>query len=96
MVTYAVNMSNVQAVADEMSILAGKIAGMVSELNDQQNLNLADWTGSARDAYTAAQNVWNHAAQDMAIQAQNAQTALSSINNAYANAEYQGLGLWGQ
>ena len=33
---------------------------------------------------------------DMAVQAGNAMNSLSSINDAYANAEYQGLGLWEQ
>jgi WXG100 family type VII secretion target len=95
-VTYAVNMSNAQEVAEEMGVISGLINSMVSELNDQQTVNLADWTGPAQAAYKQAQAIWNNAAQDMSIQAQNAQNSLSSITNAYANAEYQGLGLWGQ
>ena len=96
MVTYAVNMSNVQEVAAEMQIISGNIQSMVSDLNDQQSINLADWTGPAKDAYYHDQAIWNSAAQDMSVQATNAQAALSNITDAYANAEYQGLGLWGQ
>ena len=95
MVTYAVNMSNVQEVAAEMQIISGKIQSMVADLNDAQTINLADWTGPAKDAYHTDQNIWNNASADMAAQAQNAQNALSTIVDNYANAEYQGLGLWG-
>jgi WXG100 family type VII secretion target len=94
MVTYAVNISNVQEVAGEMGIIAGKIQTMVDELNNQQNLNLAEWSGQARDAYSRDQVIWNAAAKDMSAQATAAQNALGSITDAYANAEYQGLGLW--
>ena len=96
MVTYAVNMSNAQEVADEMGIISSFINNMVSQLNDQQTINLSDWTGPAQSSYKQAQAIWNNAAQDMSVQAQNAQRSLSSITSAYANAEFQGLGLWGQ
>lgn len=94
MVTYAVNISNVQEVAQEMGLIAGKIQTMVSELNNQQTINLQDWVGQARDAYSHDQAIWNSAASDMSQQASIAQSSLSSITDTYANAEYQGLGLW--
>jgi hypothetical protein len=39
---------------------------------------------------------WDAAAAQMVVQAQAAENSLGQINDAYANAEYQGLGLWGQ
>jgi WXG100 family type VII secretion target len=94
-VTYAVNISNCQEVAGEMGAISAMINEMVDELNNQQTINLADWTSRAKDAYFRDQGVWNGAAANMAQQAGIAQASLSSITDAYANAEYQGLGLWG-
>jgi WXG100 family type VII secretion target len=96
MATYTVNMSNVAAVAEEMNAIAGLINTLVQGLDDASTQHLAEWTSSARDQYNVCKAQWDAAAQDMATQAQKAQASLSSINDAYANAEYQGLGLWGQ
>ena len=51
---------------------------------------------AAEAAYKVAQAKWNAACQDMSVQATKASASLASINDNYANAEYQGLGLWGQ
>jgi ESAT-6 family protein len=96
MATYTVNMSNVQAVAEEMGAIARYIQGLLEELDNGALQNLSEWTSSARDAYNAAKAKWDAAAAQMVVQANNAQNSLSQINDAYANAEYQGLGLWGQ
>ncbi len=95
MTTYTVNMSNVQAVADEMAAISQQINAMLQELEANAQSHLANWTSNARDAYNTAKIKWDAAAGDMAVQAQSAQSALSQINDAYANAEFQGLGLWG-
>jgi WXG100 family type VII secretion target len=94
-VTYAVNISNVQEVAGEMGRISAMMNEMVDQLNNQQAVNLNDWVGNTKDAYFSAQAIWNSAARDMALQATAAQNSLGSITDAYANAEYQGLGLWG-
>lgn len=95
MATYTVNMSNVQEVAAEMGAIASSINTLVQDLDNSSKQNLAEWTSSARDAYNDAKAKWDAAAQDMSVQAQRAQSSLSEINDNYANAEYQGLGLWG-
>jgi len=96
MTTYTVNMSNVQVVADEMGDIAKRISGLLTDLDDSSKQNLAEWTSSARDAYSVAKAKWDAAAAQMVVQANNAQNSLGQINDGYANAEYQGLGLWGQ
>jgi WXG100 family type VII secretion target len=96
MTTYTVNMSNVQEVAAEMGAIAASIQALVEDLDNGTKQHLAEWTSSARDAYNVAKAKWDAAAADMSVQAKNAQMSLSSINDNYANAEYQGLGLWGQ
>jgi WXG100 family type VII secretion target len=96
MATYTVNMSNVQEVAAEMGSIAQYIQGLLEDLDNGTKQNLAEWTSSARDAYNQAKAIWDSAASDMVVQATNAQNSLGNITDNYANAEYQGLGLWGQ
>ena len=96
MTNYTVNLSNVQEVADQMGVLAGKISGALSLLESELQSTLADWTSDARDAYNVAKAKWDAAAAEMPQQAARAQSSLSQIHDAYANAEYQGLGLWDQ
>jgi WXG100 family type VII secretion target len=96
MASYTVNMSNVQAVAEEMGAIARYIQGLLEDLDSASKMNLAEWTSQARDVYNAAKVQWDNAAGAMVTQAGNAENSLSGINDAYANAEYQGLGLWGQ
>jgi WXG100 family type VII secretion target len=96
MTTYTVHMDNVQAVAEEMGTLGSRVQAMIEQLNSDCQASLAEWTSSARDAYTTYSGQWTNAANDLPVQAANAQNSLSEITNAYATAEYQGLGLWGQ
>jgi WXG100 family type VII secretion target len=96
MTTYTVQMSNVQAIAEEMGALGAKVQSMIEELNQQCQASLAQWTSSAQEAYQTYQAQWTNAANDLPVQAANAQNSLAQITDAYANAEYNGLNLWGQ
>jgi WXG100 family type VII secretion target len=96
MATYTINMGNVAAVAEEMGAIAQQIQGQLEELDSATRVHLAEWTSNARDAYNVAKAKWDAAAAQMVVQAQNAQNSLGQITDTYANAEYQGLGLWGQ
>lgn len=96
MATYTVNMSNVQEVAAQMGVIAQHIQNLLVDLDDGSKQNLAEWTSDARDAYNIAKAKWDAAASQMVDQANRAQNSLGQINDSYANAEYQGLGLWGQ
>jgi len=96
MATYTVNMSNVQEVAGQMGVIARYIQTMLTDLDDASKQNLAQWTSDARDAYNVAKAKWDAAAAQMVEQAARAENSLTQINDSYANAEYQGLGLWGQ
>lgn len=96
MTTYTVHMDNVQAIAEEMGALGKKVQTMIEQLNEGCQASLAEWSSAARDVYQQYSNQWTEAANDLPVQAANAQNALGEITNAYALAEYQGLGLWGQ
>jgi WXG100 family type VII secretion target len=94
MATYTVNMSNVQEVAAQMGVIATHIRSLLTDLDDGTKQHLAEWTADSQQAYYVAKAQWDAKAADMSVQATNAQSSLGSINDAYANAEYQGLGLW--
>ena len=94
MTTYTVNMGNVAAVAEEMGAIAQYIQGLIEDLDNGTKYNLVGWTSSAQEAYALAKVQWDTAAQKMGEQAANAQASLGQITDSYANAEYQGMGLW--
>jgi WXG100 family type VII secretion target len=96
MATYTVNMSNVQEVASQFGTVAQQTETTATDLNSQTQQLLSEWQSAARDAYNVVEARVIAAAQDMVTQVANMQAALSSINDNYANAEYQGLGLWNQ
>jgi WXG100 family type VII secretion target len=95
MTTYTVNMSNVAAVAEEMGSIANYIQGLIEDLDNSATQSLQEWTSNARQTYDQAKLKWDAAASDLVVQAGNAQNSLSQITDSYANAEYQGMGLWG-
>jgi len=95
MVTYTVNISNVQEIAAEMGSIASYIQGVLDDLESSSAQSLAEWSSAARDTYNSVKAKWDQAAADMVTQAVNAQSSLGTITDNYANAEYQGLGLWG-
>jgi uncharacterized protein YukE len=94
MTTYTVNMSNVTAVAEEMGAIANYIQGLIDDLDSSTKQNLLEWTSSAQASYALAKAKWDVAAGDLVFQAGQAQSSLSQITDSYANAEYQGMGLW--
>ena len=96
MTTYTAELNEIETLAEEMSSLGQTIYSIIEQLTADCNASLQEWSSTARDAYTQYANTWTQAANDLPVQAQNAQQALSQITDAYANAEYQGLGLWGQ
>jgi len=95
MATYAVNMSNVQEVAAQMGVLGNYIHNLLDQLDNGTLQNLSEWNAESRTAYEKAKIIWTQKADDMGRQATVAQNALTQIHDNYANAEYQGLGLWG-
>jgi uncharacterized protein YukE len=96
MATYTVHISNVQEIADELAQLGAKVQAMIERLDSECQSSLSEWTSAAKGQYLRYSSQWNNAAADLPIQARNAQAALAEISNGYANAEYQGLGLWEQ
>ena len=72
------------------------VQAMIEQLNQDCASSLAEWTSTAREAYQTYSGQWTTAANDLPVQAANAQNSLGEITSAYATAEYQGLGLWGQ
>jgi len=96
MVTYTVNMAQVQEIAGQMGTVARNIQGLLANLDDGTKMHLAEWTADSQQAYAVAKAKWDQKAADMALQAANAEASLSNINLTYANAETQGTSLWGR
>ena len=96
MATYSVNMTNVQEIATQMGVVSNQVKNLLDELTNNTQSHLAEWSADSRVAFQNAKQIWDQKAADMAMQATAAQNALGQINDTYANAEYQGLGLWGQ
>lgn len=99
-ITYSANLSNVQAIADEMGNIATYIQTMLTDLQTATTQLLPGWgtddpsTASARQAYNTASGNWMQITGDMSNQAIAAQKALSSITDAYANAEVTNTNMW--
>jgi uncharacterized protein YukE len=88
-------MSNVQEVAAQMGVLANYIKRLLDELATSTQQSLNEWASDAEAAYKKAKADWDVKCDNMANQATQAQRSLSEIHDNYANAEFQGLGLWG-
>ncbi|WP_194915222.1 WXG100 family type VII secretion target [Catenulispora rubra] len=96
MATYMVNMNIVQQVAEQMGQISSQISDLLTNLEDSTQTHLSEWSADSQQAYWVAKKKWDEKAADMAVQATNAEASLGSINESYANAENQGLGLWEQ
>jgi WXG100 family type VII secretion target len=94
MTTYSVNISMLAEIAGEMGKISSNIEGMLSSLDNGTAQSLSEWTSTARDAYNVAKAKWDTAAQDMVVQAANAQSSLASIGDNYQQAEQRGSALW--
>ena len=67
----------------------------LSTLESQLNTHLAEWSGSARQAYYAAQTKWNAAAADMAAVVSQLSSVVGTANANYARTEQVNAGMWG-
>jgi 6 kDa early secretory antigenic target len=59
----------------------------VNNLNSQLQSNLADWVGSAQQAYYEAKSVWEQAITDMGLVIQGMSSVISTGNQNYQDAE---------
>jgi WXG100 family type VII secretion target len=95
MVTYSVNMGQVEQVAEEMQSITTNLQRTLDDLESSSKQNLAEWTLSAKGEYEAAKAQWDAAAGRMTEQLGRAQQALGAINELYSHAERQGQAMWG-
>jgi WXG100 family type VII secretion target len=66
----------------------------VSTLDSQLRANLAEWNGSAQQAYYAAKAVWDAAMADMATVLNQLGTVIGVANENYQSAESANTQLW--
>ena len=94
MPTYTVT-SNVGTIANQMGVISQRINTLLQDLDDGSKQHLNEWSSDARSAYDTAKAQWDAACAKMSVQANRASASLTEIHDNYANAEFQGLGLWG-
>jgi uncharacterized protein YukE len=94
MTTYTAELNEIETLAEEMSALGSTINGIIEQLTADCNASLAQWAGNAQAVYHQYATMWTQAANDLPIQAQNGQRALTQIIESYTLAEQQGAKVW--
>lgn len=83
-----------QSQADFTSIY-GQLQETVSTLDSQLRSNLAEWDGSAQQAYYSAKAVWDAAMADMANVLNQLGAVIGVAHENYSNVEAANTALWG-
>ena len=94
MTTYSAQLNDIETLAEEMNALGGRVQSMIEQLTADCNASLAQWAGNAQAVYHQYATMWTQAANDLPIQAQNGQRALTQIIESYTLAEQQGAKVW--
>ncbi len=71
------------------------VQNTVSTLDSQLRSNLAEWDGSAQQAYYAAKTVWDNAMADMAGVLNQLGAVIGVANENYTAAESANTRMWG-
>ncbi|MER7187900.1 WXG100 family type VII secretion target [Streptomyces hyaluromycini] len=95
MPTYSVDMPQVDTIVGEMNAITQRITQTLSDLENQAQSSLSEWTSDARNVYTEVKAQWDAAAAEMARLAGNATTTLGNINGYYGDGERKGVQIWG-
>lgn len=96
MATYTVEMNQVETIVGEMNSITQRINQMLTDLDNQARINLAEWTSAAQTVYVQVKAQWDAAAADMTQKAALATSMLGTINEFYSNGEQTGVRIWGQ
>lgn len=83
-----------QSRADFASVY-GSLQGTISTLDGQLRGNLAEWDGSAQQAYYSAKATWDNAMADMATVLNQLGVVIGVANENYTAAEAANTRLWG-
>ncbi len=72
----------------------GQLQDTISQLDSQLRSGLAEWNGSAQQAYYAAKAVWDNAMADMANVLNQIGAVIGVANQNYTAAETSNTHLW--
>jgi len=70
------------------------LQGTLSSLESELNSSLAQWSGSAQQAYFAAKQQWNAAAADMATVVNSLSHVIGMANENYISTESANRAMW--
>ncbi len=93
--TTSVSGSQMQQGIADLQAAHSAVEQQLSELEQQVGAKLAEWEGSAREAYNAAKAQWDASAQHMSSVIQTMHTTLTGISDNYDSNERGVASSWG-
>jgi WXG100 family type VII secretion target len=93
--TYTFNFSLAEGTCSDMSTITSNIQNMLTDLEQEVQGSLQEWTSDARDAYNVSKAKWDAAAAKMPEALGRAQNALTEISSGYSQVERAGGNMWG-
>jgi WXG100 family type VII secretion target len=95
---YTVRYSEVATVIEDMGMATNSIRAALDTLIEDinKNLNPANWTSDAKDAFTHAQQNWNSDCTNMHSVLKSAESTLTDIVTNYDITDRQAAALYGQ
>ncbi|GAB2650352.1 WXG100 family type VII secretion target [Saccharopolyspora gloriosae] len=90
-----VDFGQLSQAADDLGGAATKIQAELDELENMLKPLVASWEGQAQEAYRAAQDEWDKAAQNMIEIAAKMGMAVNAANDSYQAGEAKNAGRFG-
>ena len=81
--------------ADRMDQTFARVQDALTELQNNLDPLVNDWSGQAREAYLVAKNTWNKEMEGMANILTQTSNAVRTANGDYMTADKKGSGLFG-
>jgi len=94
MADYSLQFDGLESAVTEMSRISNQINDFLEELQSGTMQAITEWESGARDLFDSQRSVWATAANDMTVQAANAQNSLTQIIGQYADGERSGVNIW--
>jgi WXG100 family type VII secretion target len=94
MSNYQFNFQTADYTLNSMNTINVRIRSGLDDLQSSVEASLADWEGSAQEAYWQAKARWNAAANEMSMHLGSARSTLSNISDGYGSAEQRATQIW--
>jgi WXG100 family type VII secretion target len=95
MTDYAINFGSVQNAIETLDNCGKQISGMLQQLEQEAQQQLAGWSGQAQQNYTVYKTQWDNAAQSMSDLAVKGSSTLSDMHDLLKSTENNIANQWG-